>query len=300
MFINCPYCRALVATDPVTDLPPTHCPQCASLLRRDDSTPALQEQNVETAPIDLGDLLGAPTSAVAHDTTGVDATNDPTTPTADAPHAADAHAANDTQTLDETVDAADALSPAAPGHEVVTPVVAAIERRPRGMPSFVRGSNRTAVAPRERWLPAAAAALTLVLALQWLLADRARLAADAQWRPLLSTLCRMLACDLPPWREPTAFTLLQRDVRQHPGVPGALRVSATFRNDARWSQPWPELRLSLSDVNGQTAGERSFRADEYLGGAPSQPELASGESATVAMDVLEPAARIVAYDFSFR
>ena len=301
MFINCPYCRALVATDPVTDLPPTHCPQCASLLRRDDSTPTPQEQTVEAASLDLGDLLGVPAPVAAHETIEVDASIDAATPTADASDDVDSHAASNAHAIDEAAHAAgDDVSTAAPDNQVAMPAIAAIKRGSRGMPSFVRGSNPTVSSSRERWLPAVAAAFALVLALQLLLADRARLAADARWRPVLSTLCRMLACDLPPWREPAAFTLLQRDVRQHPGIPGALRVSATFRNDARWPQPWPQLQLSLSDVNGRTAGERSFDADEYLGGAPDQPELASGESATVAKDVLEPAARIVAYDFSFR
>ena len=67
-----------------------------------------------------------------------------------------------------------------------------------------------------------------------------------------------------------------------------LRVTATFRNDARWAQPWPRLRLTLTDGNGRPAGERSFDAHEYLGGAPNQPLLAGGESAAVAMDILEP------------
>ena len=168
------------------------------------------------------------------------------------------------------------------------------------MPSFARVASAANKGPRERWIVAVVVALALLLILQLLLADRARLSADARWRPTLHVLCAALFCELPPWREPAAFTLLQRDVRQHPSAPGALRVSATFRNDARWSQPWPRLRLTLSDANGRPAGARDFRAEDYLGGPASQPELASGESATVAMDILEPAAQIVGYDFSFR
>ncbi len=168
------------------------------------------------------------------------------------------------------------------------------------MPSFARVAAAANKGPRERWIVAAVVALALLLILQLLLADRARLSADARWRPTLHVLCAALFCELPPWREPAAFTLLQRDVRQHPSTPGALRVSATFRNDARWSQPWPRLRLTLSDANGRPAGARDFRAEDYLGGPASQPELASGESATVAMDILEPAAQIVGFDFNFR
>ncbi|MEQ1513727.1 MAG: DUF3426 domain-containing protein [Lysobacteraceae bacterium] len=295
MFINCPYCRTLVATDPVTDLPPTHCPQCASLLRRDASV----EDDDVPAPVDLGDLLesraaGADGEA-AHDALREDAHIDADDDIeAGAPSSEDTIA--DTVGEEEHIDDVEAATPAV----VAAAPVAPAKRALRNAPSFVRGAGNAPADPRERWVPAVAAMLALLLGLQWLLADRARLAADPQWRTVLDAVCKIVRCDLPPWREPAAFTLLQRDVRQHPNIPGALRVTATFRNDARWSQPWPQLRLILSDVNGRHAGERSFRADEYLGGPPSQPELASGESATVAMDILEPAARIVAYDFGFR
>src|SRR5690606_4670885 len=33
MFVNCPSCRGLVATDPASDLPPERCPRCAAPLR---------------------------------------------------------------------------------------------------------------------------------------------------------------------------------------------------------------------------------------------------------------------------
>ncbi|HEY4528913.1 MAG TPA: hypothetical protein VIG97_01080, partial [Luteimonas sp.] len=33
MFVNCPFCRGLVATDPVTDQPPERCPRCSAPLR---------------------------------------------------------------------------------------------------------------------------------------------------------------------------------------------------------------------------------------------------------------------------
>lgn len=319
MFINCPYCRALVATDPVTDQAPTHCPHCDSLLRRDPSVADADTGDDERPPLDLVELLNAPldvplappqpphTHAIADDArearqtmawqavdTPVDvsvAADDPAEAPVAEPLAAEptGNPAEHQAAIEDTATPAPVVAPVSPR-----------ERATRAMPSFARRSAGAPGGPRERWVPIAVTALALLLVLQLLLADRARLAADAHWRPLLQGLCGALRCDLPPWREPTAFTLLQRDVRQHPTRPGALRVSATFRNDARWSQPWPRLTLTLSDANGRAAGERSFRAEEYLGGAPSQPELASGESATVAMDIIEPAPDIVGYDFGFR
>jgi len=274
----CPYCKALVSTDPVTDLPPVRCPHCDSMLRRDPDAP----NEDDTQPLDVAALLRTPYDVAP----GV-------APLADAPAAT---VADDMGTdTEDDADAETSPTPTAPASAAEP----ARPRRMRGMPSFAHGVPRPAT-PRERWLPIAVAALTVALGLQLLLADRARLAGDAHWRPLLEAVCGMLRCDLPPWREPTAFTLVQRDVRQHPSLPGVLRVTATFRNDARWAQPWPRLRLTLTDGNGRAAGERSFDAREYLGGAPSQPLLASGENAAVAMDILEPASDIVGYDFTFR
>ncbi len=315
MFINCPYCRTLVSTDPVTDLPPTHCPHCRSLLRRDETVEEAADTEGDGAPLDLVALMNTPTmdvplssmasvSTLAPETDNKTVTQttvitdddalverQPDTERDDsaiepAPEPGDATANTDDTT---TAPVAVAPTPPAPG-----------KRGSRAMPSFARVASAANKGPRERWIVAVVVALAVLLILQLLLADRARLSADARWRPTLHALCAALFCELPPWREPAAFTLLQRDVRQHPSIPGALRVSATFRNDARWSQPWPRLRLTLSDANGRPAGERDFRAEDYLGGPASQPELASGESATVAMDILEPAAQIVGYDFSFR
>jgi Protein of unknown function (DUF3426) len=299
MFINCPYCRTLVSTDPVTDLPPTHCPNCLSMLRRDPTLEDAADASEDAAPMDLAALMNTPRPEAVVETVSAHATE--TAAEAHAPIEDERESMRDDGSVEATPE--QATSDATNGEAEAAAVAIAPARGRRGsraMPSFARGASAARTDPRERWVPAAIFALALLLVLQLLLADRARLAGDARWRPVLHALCSALFCELPPWREPSAFALLQRDVRQHPNIPGALRVSATFRNDARWPQPWPRLKLTLSDANGRQAGERDFGVEDYLGGPPSQPELASGESATVAMDILEPAPQIVAYDFSFR
>lgn len=327
MFINCPYCRTLVSTDPVTDLPPTHCPHCMSLLRRDDTVEEAADNAGDGAPLDMVALMNTPVmgTPVMHTpvrgmplisaaSVSAPAPQAATKTTAQVAVATDADALVDRQ--HDTMRDGGAIQPAPqpePGDanaiDADTTAATAIaaptppapgKRGSRAMPSFARVASAAKKGPRELWIVAVVVALAVLLILQLLLADRARLSADARWRPTLHALCAALFCELPPWREPAAFTLLQHDVRQHPSTPGALRVSATFRNDARWPQPWPRLRLTLSDANGRPAGARDFRAEDYLGGPASQPELASGESATVAMDILEPAAQIVGYDFNFR
>jgi hypothetical protein len=145
--------------------------------------------------------------------------------------------------------------------------------------------------------------LSVLLVLQIVLADRARLAADARWRPALLQVCAVLGCDLPPWRELDAITLLDRDVRPDPRDPGVLHATASFRNDARWPQPWPMLVLTLSDADGRVTGARSFAPSEYLHAADAvatQNGLASGQSASVALDIIDPEPRTVAFTFEFR
>ena len=170
------------------------------------------------------------------------------------------------------------------------------------VPSFLR-KDRHVPRPglRERRLVAIGiAVLAVALALQVLVADRANLAADARWRPVVAATCGALGCDVPPWREPSAFVMLERDVRAHPTERGALRVSATFRNEARWPQPWPALLLTLSDVDGRVVGARAFAPGDYLDPAAARSTLAPGQRASVVFDVVEPAPDIVAFNFEFR
>jgi hypothetical protein len=170
-------------------------------------------------------------------------------------------------------------------------------KRSRHAPSFVRRHAPAPVRTRNwRWW-LIVAALALLLVSQMLLAQRNELAANARWRPLVSGLCGVLQCDVPAWREPAAFTMLQRSVQPKPGATGVLHVNASFRNDARWPQPWPTVLLTLSDMDGRQVGLRAFKPGEYRakGGY-----IAPGQSTTIQLDVIEPAQQVVAFTFDFQ
>ncbi|QNR97016.1 DUF3426 domain-containing protein [Stenotrophomonas sp. 169] len=164
-------------------------------------------------------------------------------------------------------------------------------------PVFLRGTSPLHT-PRWQWL--IVAALTVVLLLQVAVADRGRLASDASTRPMISLVCSVLRCSLPTWREPTAFTMLSRDVRPVPGQAGALQVQASVRNDARWAQDWPSLRLSLSDADGRVIGTGVFTPVDYLAAdGAAAPPLEPGQSTQISFRVREPAASTVAFNFDF-
>ncbi len=165
-------------------------------------------------------------------------------------------------------------------------------------PSF---ATATPAPPRRQgrlWL--LVAALAVALPAQSILAERDRLAADARWRPWLLETCDLLGCTLPPWREPSAFRVTAREVRPHPSVPGALLITATFRNDAIYAQPWPWLELRLQDLDGRDVAMRRFAPTEYLGAAPASPLIAPDQSANLTLEVLDPGRAAIAFAFDFR
>ncbi|PJL35128.1 DUF3426 domain-containing protein [Stenotrophomonas maltophilia] len=182
----------------------------------------------------------------------------------------------------------------------IEPVPAAVQATAvaSDAPSFL-GAARARRLPTPRWHWLLVAGLALLLVLQSVLADRARLAADAGNRAWLGALCGVLRCSLPAWHEPTAFTMTSREIRPLPNQAGVLQVQASIRNDARWAQAWPALRLSLSDADGRVIGSAVFTPAQYLGEDPGAALLEPGQSARIAFRVQEPAASTVAFTFDF-
>ncbi len=152
---------------------------------------------------------------------------------------------------------------------------------------------------QRRWLIGAIIALSLILIVQIMLANRQQLAADASWRPRIAALCSLFGCNLPAWRETTAFSVLSREIRPHPTATDALLVTASFRNEAAYPQPWPVIELALTDLDGGRIGLRRFNADEYLGRAPASDHIGPGQSASIALEIVDPGNRAVAFEFTF-
>jgi len=286
MFVLCPHCQFLVALEPATGQPPEQCPRCHERLREAMQSAPPAGPGVDDAPVSAAiDQTAAITEQEADET----ATPEPSADAHDIqPDTPDAVSTESVDVIVETAADGDVAE--------AKPAVASATPTSRVPPSI----SLPSASARRRLAIASVPLLVILLLLQSLLSDRTRLAADARWRPLMIVLCDALSCTLPPWREPAAFTLLERDVRPDPHRAGVLHVSAGFRNDARWSQPWPALLLTLSDADGRVAGARAFSPAEYLAAPATQNRLASGQSAKVSFDVVEPTRDVVAFTFDFR
>lgn len=82
--------------------------------------------------------------------------------------------------------------------------------------------------------------------------------------PWVEKLCERLQCQVYRQRQPTAFELLNRDVRAHPVYEDALLVNATIVNRAETRQPYPRIQLALFDTSGRPLAYRQFAPAEYL------------------------------------
>jgi len=113
-------------------------------------------------------------------------------------------------------------------------------------------------------------------------------------RPYLGVFCGVARCELPPRRDPYRFTITHTRIDLHPREPGALRITVKLLNQAKFTQPYPDLLLTLTDRVGRVVGRRTFPPTFYLG-EEQQTILGSGELGSVAFDLAHPHEKAVGF-----
>jgi len=143
-------------------------------------------------------------------------------------------------------------------------------------------------------------ALLLLLGAQWLYFNRASLAAQGDLRPGLEKLCSLLRCELPLQVDLSRIELVNRDVRKHPRVAGALLINATLINRADFPQPYPILEVIFSNSSGTPVAARRFNPVEYLG---DETDVKAGMPVNTALQVMleieDPGKDAVSFQFEF-
>lgn len=165
-----------------------------------------------------------------------------------------------------------------------------------------RASTKRQRDARDRRWPWVSAGLVLVLVLggQLSWAKRELLIRDPVVGGFLRSTCATFGCELPLVAAPHQLRLLASNVQAHPSVAGALMISASVRNDAIFSQPFPVLTITLSDAKGQRIAMRRLQPREYLDDATVRKHgLAPGASAALILEVKDPGDKAVAFEFDF-
>jgi len=120
------------------------------------------------------------------------------------------------------------------------------------------------------------------------------------WRGAIESLCVRIGCVLAERRDPARIRVLSRDVRVHPRYEGVMQIKATLSNAAAYRQPYPQVRFTLFNVNGQTIATRVFQPSEYLGRAvAASARLRPQTPFQLELDVLAPEQAAVSFEFSF-
>jgi len=142
--------------------------------------------------------------------------------------------------------------------------------------------------------------LTIVLISQYGYFNRTDLARYLILRPWLEQLCRYTGCQLPLLRDGSQLRILARNIHAHPQVPGALLVTLTIGNDARYTQSFPDLRLSFYDLNHTLLAERRFSPHEYLpAGVNPESGLPPRQPFQVQLEIIDPGPAAVNFEFAF-
>lgn len=156
--------------------------------------------------------------------------------------------------------------------------------------------------PQPRPFRTATLSLTIVL-LSLLLVWQAKtfyldeLAQLPAVRPYLELLCQPLGCVLPPRSDFAQIDLVGTSIEVNPEVPGALEITAGLINRAGFPQPYPPLRVTLSDREGRVVGRRTYLSSEYRQGEAEQGELLPAkEVRDVSIKLAQPAENAVGYE----
>ncbi len=121
-----------------------------------------------------------------------------------------------------------------------------------------------------------------------------KFAQDESLRKYLAGFCKIASCELPPLKSPGLFALTHTKIDPHPNQPGAIRVTVKLFNKAQYSQPYPDLRITLSDRAGRIVGRRSFHPDSYLA-AGSENMVGEGELTSLLFDLARPHEKAVGF-----
>jgi predicted Zn finger-like uncharacterized protein len=141
---------------------------------------------------------------------------------------------------------------------------------------------------------ASAAALALLLVIQYVGFNFDRLAKTGAARPYMQAICGLARCKLPSVENWRYIKIQNLVVRQHPQVPDGLAVDAILFNVTGQDLPFPQLELFFSDLAKTPVASRRFEPAEYLSGELSgQTKMPPGRPVHIAFEIVNPGEKAV-------
>ncbi|MEM7293061.1 MAG: zinc-ribbon and DUF3426 domain-containing protein [Pseudomonadota bacterium] len=166
------------------------------------------------------------------------------------------------------------------------------------VPDLIPGLAERKRSRRAPWL-AGSLLLMLLVAGQWMYANRGEVMASAQVRPALQYACQWIGCALEPLRDLEAIELLRRSVYSHPNIENALIISLAMVNNATFEQSFPVLMIRMADVRGEIVAQRDFLPEDYLDDSGVSGDMAPGVPVTVTLEIHDPGNDALTFELEF-
>lgn len=132
------------------------------------------------------------------------------------------------------------------------------------------------------------AMLVLLLGIQLVNANRVALSESGIIGPSLAAVYAVLGHPLQPSPQLSSWLVNDINVTSDPDTPGALSIIGSLQNNASFAQPWPLLRVELTNRYGDPLRARDFTASEYLPASQPATWLDSGMATHFRIDVVDP------------
>ncbi|MFO7593611.1 MAG: DUF3426 domain-containing protein [Pseudomonadota bacterium] len=129
--------------------------------------------------------------------------------------------------------------------------------------------------------------------------QRDTLADNAKLRPLLSRICELSGCTLPPRRDLTRIELADHLMQSHPRHENSLLITAILVNRAEFNQPFPIVEVIMTDLQQKVVARRRFRPEQYLIGDARDREFIPNTEIPLMLEVVDPGENAVGFEFNF-
>lgn len=83
-------------------------------------------------------------------------------------------------------------------------------------------------------------------------------------KPVLLTYCQLINCTIPLLQDMNQLDIESSSLESSPKPAGILTLHATLRNRASYSQAYPDLELTLTNIQDEALASRIFSPVEYL------------------------------------
>ena len=101
-------------------------------------------------------------------------------------------------------------------------------------------------------------------------------------KPALISYCDLLKCTVPLPQKVELMSIESSDLDADPVQPSVVNLSATLHNRAEYAQEYPNIELSLTDIQDKILARRVFKPAEYLkAGEEEKSGLASNREMNI-------------------